>query len=551
MDRELSPEKMPPMSELQQPQPAPIPTSWDPAIFRQLDAEHDFSDLRKTRSHSLLQSAGAFVPPIYVARGSGTEALDPESALWRDLHHLMATPTILRFDVPLGRTEWTNLPTIGPLTSIDEAKAKVTEAIKAVLRRGIDLNELSMVVHHFIAARASAWSEAQPGSPSIRIDATWGLPDGLQTFVHDSIVCDLASGTFLPHVRYKDRFIDIDRTGSWITRKAYPALALELSCGHRVAREIAEITTRVADATGRPVRIMWFLDVLQGGGGATPEAMPWIVVEVENGGLLPPWTTPQPSDEALRRLADLHRRKAVTNRTTLALFRRNPSAADIGGRHVLLQPDASAVRDRQFLVTFADVVRGLPNQWTVLYAGSMLAHTPYQLQQLGVGVLPLHAEVRTPRRTFSRKLVRDGIPSRIAAGGEHAEVVPLDVDQYRLALRQELVEEALEVAYAGDAYELREELADLLEVAKSIVTASELKGWNDVEEEVAEKRKRRGGFEARLYLRATSYAIGGTETSPGGAPIQRLRSHAGVRIPLVPPLLSHKGSAPTGLSGRA
>jgi len=99
MDRELSPEKMPPMSELQQPQPAPIPTSWDPAIFRQLDAEHDFSDLRKTRSHSLLQSAGAFVPPIYVARGSGTEALDPESALWRDLHHLMATPTILRFDV--------------------------------------------------------------------------------------------------------------------------------------------------------------------------------------------------------------------------------------------------------------------------------------------------------------------------------------------------------------------------------------------------------------------------------------------------------------------
>jgi hypothetical protein len=106
MDHELSPEKMPPMSELQQPlQPAPIPTSWDPAIFRPLDAEHDFSDLRKTRSHCLLQGAGAFVPPIYVAREIGTEAQDPESALWRDLYHLLANPTIIRFDVPLHRTE--------------------------------------------------------------------------------------------------------------------------------------------------------------------------------------------------------------------------------------------------------------------------------------------------------------------------------------------------------------------------------------------------------------------------------------------------------------
>jgi tetratricopeptide (TPR) repeat protein len=97
----------------------------------------------------------------------------------------------------------------------------------------------------------------------------------------------------------------------------------------------------------------------------------------------------------------------------------------------------------------------------------------------------------------------------------------------------------LEVAYAGDAYELSEELADLLAVAKSIVAVSELKGWDEVEEEEAEKRRRRGGFEARLYLTATGYATGGTDTfRPGGAPIKRLKSHAGVRIPLVPPLLN-------------
>lgn len=540
LDIDRLPPRVQPMSELPSLRPTtPRSDPWKPAAFRMLTPETDFSGLRKTRSHLLLQNAGAFVPPIYVTANVGLDILDLNSSLWSDLRQLLHTPAVIRFDVPLSRPDWTNLPTIGPVSSIDEAGAKVQTAVRAVQERGIGLDELAVVVHHFIAARASAWSEAQPASPEVRIDAIWGLPDGLQTFVHDSIVCDLSSTITIPHVRYKDRFIDIDATGAWVTRKAYPGLARELACDLGVAREIAELTSRVAASTGRSVRVMWFLDVVQGGGGTTPPAMPWIVVEGETSHGLPPlYIGAAPKAEGLRRLADLHPRKAVANNKDLAVFERNAATMDLGGRYVLFQPDASVVRDRDFLKAFATVVRGLPNQWKVLYAGSVLAHIPYQLQQLGVSVLPLYAEVRRPRRTFSRKLVRDKVPARITAGGEHAEVLELDKGEYLLALRQKLVEEALEVAYATDDEELREELADLLAVAKALVKGSAVHSWEEVEEAEAEKRMRTGGFERRLYLRATGYEPTQAQIIPGAAPVQQLKSRAGVRIPLVPPLLS-------------
>src|SRR5262249_1860512 len=162
---------------------------------------------------------------------------------------------------------------------------------------------------------------------------------------------------------------------------------------------------------------------------ATPRAMPWIVVELEDssaqGGV-----QQERQNDALRLQAELHVERAIRNQATLAKFRRNPTSMDVGGRHVLLQPDAATVRDRTFLNSFGQAVNILPNQWKVLFAGSPLAHTPYQLQQLGVAVIPLYQEVRPPRRTYMRKLVRDGIPARIAAGGEQAEVLTLNDREY-------------------------------------------------------------------------------------------------------------------------
>jgi predicted house-cleaning noncanonical NTP pyrophosphatase (MazG superfamily) len=540
LDIEDLPPKIRPMSEFLPPPPRSVlAPGWSGACFRPIGGGPEFSALRKTRSHALLHAAGAFVPPIFVALDVGAMLQCIDGPLWNDLRALLCSPVIIRFDVPLARAEWTNLPTVGPVDSIEDARPRIAAAVQSVLERGIVLDEVSVVVHHFIAARASAWSEFLPGTTLVRVDATWGLPDGLQAFVHDSFLVDTASGSITPQVRYKDRFFDVGPDGRWITRRAYPALARDPACNEGVAREIARITTEVAQNTGRATRVMWFLDVVQGAGTAHPAAMPWIVVEMESASdLSPPWFRAQSNPLPLRRLTDLHATKAVRNRRTLARLQGRPGVMDLGGRHVLLEPDASVVRDRQFLREFVDVIRGLPDRWTVVYSGSMLAHTPYQLEQMGIPVLPLHEEVQPPRRTYQRKLVRDGIPAKIEGRGEQAEVVELDADQYLLALRQKLVEEALEVAYAGERDEIREELADLLAVARAIASASGIAEWEEVEEEEQEKRARRGGFDARLYLRATGFESRGDRSRPGGVTVARLRRKDGVRVPLVPPLLA-------------
>lgn len=538
-DTDTLPTKIVPMSQLALPERRFSPSVPAGKFFKAVGQGSDFSDLRKTRSHALLYAAGAYVPPIYVARNVGTAIRDRIGPFWDELTELLGVPSIIRFDVPLSKIEWTNLPTLGPLSSLDNARVKIDAALENIVARNIDLAELSVVVHQFMPARAAAWSEAFPGSPHIRIDAIWGLPDGLQSFAHDSTIYHSNEGTIISQIRYKDRFVDVGPNGDWVIRRAAPSIARDEVCDIAEVRHIGEITSTVAKNTSRPVRIMWFLDVLQSGSGSkAPKAMPWIVVEVESSSSLPEsYLAKAPEQLQTKRKVDLHRDRAITNRGTLARFASHPDMMAIGGRRVLLQPDAATLRDRKFFEDFAAVVKRLPYQWKVLYAGSMLAHAPYQLQQLGIAVLPLYESVQPRRRTYSRKLVRDGIPDRIIASGMHADIQKLNEVDFLLALRQKLVEEALEVVYASDPDELREELADLLTVARALANAGGISMWDEVEASATEKALKRGEFKERLFLRSSGTARG-DDLNPGGADVQRLKSGVGLRIPLIPPLLS-------------
>ena len=118
------------------------------------------------------------------------------------------------------------------------------------------------------------------------------------------------------------------------------------------------------------------------------------------------------------------------------------------------------------------------------------------------------------------------------------EVLELDKGEYLLALRQKLVEEALEVAYATDDEELREELADLLAVAKALV-----KGWPYIVGKRSKRRRQksaceREGLKGGFTCEPTGYEPTQAQIIPGAAPVQQLKSRAGVRIPLFSPLLS-------------
>ena len=105
-------------------------------------------------------------------------------------------------------------------------------------------------------------------------------------------------------------------------------------------------------------------------------------------------------------------------------------------------------------------------------------------------------------RVFN-KLVRDNIPNIIESNGEEAITRVLETDEYRNELYKKLLEESNEVIDAKSSDETIEELADVLEVLKSIAELNNKK-IEDVIEIANQKRLKRGGFEKRIFLEKTN-----------------------------------------------
>ena len=102
------------------------------------------------------------------------------------------------------------------------------------------------------------------------------------------------------------------------------------------------------------------------------------------------------------------------------------------------------------------------------------------------------------------KLVRDNIPNIIKSHGEESVVRVLEEDEYKVELYKKLLEEVNEVINAEDKIAILEELADVLEVLRSIAEFNN-KNLDDVIEIADNKRIKRGGFEKRLFLEKTYF----------------------------------------------
>lgn len=97
------------------------------------------------------------------------------------------------------------------------------------------------------------------------------------------------------------------------------------------------------------------------------------------------------------------------------------------------------------------------------------------------------------------KLVRDNIPEVIAAKGDEAFTRIMSDEEYKRELEVKLGEEYQEVLCTTTVDERIEELADMVEI---IMTLANVEGRNfdDVLETAKVKRKKRGGFEKKIFL---------------------------------------------------
>jgi predicted house-cleaning noncanonical NTP pyrophosphatase (MazG superfamily) len=103
------------------------------------------------------------------------------------------------------------------------------------------------------------------------------------------------------------------------------------------------------------------------------------------------------------------------------------------------------------------------------------------------------------RRFKIGTLVRDKMPDRIEKLGGSVEMCPLDPETHLHYLKLKLREEAEEVCEAENPKELKEEIADVLEVLYTLSKRFGLR-WEHIEKERLQKRDNRGGFKKGTFV---------------------------------------------------
>lgn len=105
------------------------------------------------------------------------------------------------------------------------------------------------------------------------------------------------------------------------------------------------------------------------------------------------------------------------------------------------------------------------------------------------------------------KLVRDNIPNIIAEGGTKVTFhsVVADKDAFKEYLKDKLIEEATELSKAERIVNIREEIADVIEVIDALINLYEIP-FGSIEYTIETNRSLRGSFGKGFILDYTEEA---------------------------------------------
>jgi predicted house-cleaning noncanonical NTP pyrophosphatase (MazG superfamily) len=408
--------------------------------------------------------------------------LDSGLLLGEEIDHLTCRRAVIRTDCRDPAVKAFNLPrthTVDGPTAVRWLNATIDE----MAAKGASPTDVCFILHRYIPARAAAWSYYSPGDALVRIDCLWGLPDGLQFLSHDSFEIDARTDEELAaEVRFKRNILQEQKDGSWRYVGVARQFGRDRVLSSDALRHIAAQTVAVAGRVNERAQIMWFCDLPEG--LDLGRHLPWYRSRdylthrrVER----PPYRSKQ-----VRTLRDL-----------------DEISAEPPPFIIVAQPEADLVRDDdRFLDRVIEIAKS--KDVPVELPGSTLGHAYYRLRDAGVIVVSSQPKYSRARgKTAHRKLVRDDVPSSIAAKGETVTFGRLSREDAVTALVTKLFEEGLEVNSAvGDEARL-EELADVLEVLRGLVSVGGV-AWEAVVEAADRKRSKRGGFEQHLVLLETA-----------------------------------------------
>ena len=267
------------------------------------------------------------------------------------------TPVVVRTDIA-GKQQGTMLlPTSPPCTSQEELDRFIHDAAGNFAEWGITPNDWALLVAPLLAAQASAFVHAEPGTRTANVDALWGFPDGLLFLPHDRYDVDLASRRVRTHVCHKPACL-VPGNGEWQIEPLAAPWDWRRALSDAEAIRLGAWACALADRLGSSVQLMALarVDGRRGEQGCIP-----FHYTTASGG--PPSWRGGPSTQAV-----------VSDWPDIERLPERPLA-------IQLVPVASRLRDVRFLQEVAR--RARETRSSVVLHGSLLAHAFYVLQNAG------------------------------------------------------------------------------------------------------------------------------------------------------------------------
>ncbi|BBI30798.1 nucleoside triphosphate pyrophosphohydrolase [Cohnella abietis] len=414
--------------------------------------------------------------------------------LLQDINYLLTYPIVIRTDVSKGKKkEGFLFPRTETAMSADVAIKFLLDKVQYFLKSGLDFPDFCFIAHRFIVSRSCAFAFSRPGSPQVIVDGSWGLPDGLLYYPHDTY--HLTEGrkglTLRKHIRCKVDYLDVDTVGNWVKKPSGDNWDWAESLKEHQLGLIFQHTRALAKQLNKPIQLMFFVGVHPNSGH--PDVLPWFYTDHTIGA----FTLDSSQRYGMKR-------ELVTNDADLNELKRKLEK-QFGKPNFMIQIKLTPqfLRNEKLLEEISSVA--IAHSIPVELEGSILSHAYYILQKKGVRVLcpdVMDDDSLNDTQTFG-KLVRDKIPELIQSHGERATVVQLSVVQRIAYLKAKAIEEALELNGETDPTKAFEELADLYEVMKALLQIYK-RSFKELEEEAAQKRSIRGGFEQGIVLLETS-----------------------------------------------
>lgn len=520
-----------------------------------LATSEDLAKYRKLANKKLYADLGYSVPPFVVLDDLRTlEELKNgfvRPDLLEDLEILCAAPLVLRTDgTRIPHDSCQMLPRSDELRTAKSAAEWLTGKFSDDLRMlDADALGLALLGHHFLPAASSAWCLAYPDERRVRIEAMWGIPEGLYYFPHD--VFDVDSGHTNPasvslstcrivgrKIRHKGQFIAPDSEGNWDLHQT--AVGPDWSSSVRRDEWLLEIasTSRkiAAAAVGGPVVCMWFIELPEG--VSRHDVLPWYHEE---------W-----SEEQSAAFRSAPRRSHVTPNGRVLRTRKDlemllaDTANGVHVTHVSIEPEeGDMVRERSFIERLARDAK--LHGYEVQLRGGVLSHVFYALSREGCTVSCIDLFEQTDETVDYNKLVRDKIPEGILGKGESVQAIELSNEALLISLKRKLIEEGLEVFDAPDSGAIADEVADVLEVIEALLTTLGI-SRKEVLARKRTKKDRRGGFEKGVMLVSTQLP---PPNSNSDAQYERPRIARAEDLPIQHPLTNiDRRIGPSGVAER-